>query len=83
MACEHFEDDRLTRCRAVAGMLIPSHFEREQYCRTDGSRTCPTARLYALGGSPVPQEAYYALWLPQPERGASELPKPIVTTVSV
>ena len=83
MACEHFEDGRLTRCQAVAGTLIPSHYERENYCRTDGNRACPTARLYALRGTPLTQEAYYALWLPQPDRGASEPPRAIVPAVSV
>lgn len=63
MACEHFEEGRHTRCRAVAGTLIPSHYEREQYCRTDGSDRCPTKRLYALRRAPLPQEAYYRLWI--------------------
>lgn len=64
MACEYFDDGRLARCAAVDGLLIPSHHERERYCRTDGSAACPTFRLYQLRGAPVSQEAYYSQWLP-------------------
>jgi hypothetical protein len=70
MACECFEDGRLARCRAVAGTLIPSHYERETYCRSDGSGNCPTFRLYQLRRAPLPQDLYYSLWIPpapQPE----------------
>jgi hypothetical protein len=73
MACEFFDGARLARCLAVAGLLIPTHHERERYCRGDGSAACPTYRLYQVGGRPVSQEAYYALWLPP----APEAPKPI------
>jgi hypothetical protein len=45
-------------------LLIPSHHERERYCRTDGNKACPTFKLYQLHGAPVPQESYYALWVP-------------------
>ena len=64
MACEFFDDGRLARCTAVSGLLIPSHHERERYCRTDGSGECPTFRLYQLRRAPLPQDAYYALWVP-------------------
>jgi hypothetical protein len=64
MACEFFDDGRLARCTAVSGLLIPSHHERERYCRTDGSSECPTFRLYQLRRAPLPQDAYYALWVP-------------------
>jgi hypothetical protein len=65
MACEHFEDGRRARCSAVAGTLIPSHHEREQYCRTADPSGCPTRRLFdRLRVGPLPQEAYYALWVP-------------------
>ncbi len=62
MACECFEEGRVTRCRAVTGTLIPSHHERENYCRSDGNFGCPTYRLYRLRGAPVSQDAYYSLW---------------------
>jgi hypothetical protein len=64
MACELFDEGRLARCAAVAGLLIPSHHEREKYCRTDENRDCPTRKMYQLRGGPLPQEAYYALWVP-------------------
>jgi hypothetical protein len=64
MACELFDDGRLARCGAVEGLLIPSHHERERYCRTDGSSECPTFKLYQLRRAPVPQAAYYAQWIP-------------------
>ncbi|HZS35203.1 MAG TPA: hypothetical protein VFF06_00175 [Polyangia bacterium] len=65
MACEHFEDGRGARCRAVAGTLIPSHHERERYCRGADSASCPTRRLFErLRIGPLPQEAYYSLWVP-------------------
>ena len=63
MACEFFDDGRLARCTAVSGLLIPSHHERERYCRTDGSDGCPTFKLYQLRRAPLPQDAYYALWV--------------------
>jgi hypothetical protein len=63
MACELFDDGRLARCTAVAGLLIPSHHERERYCRTDGSRDCPTFKLYQLRRAPLPQDVYYSLWV--------------------
>lgn len=66
MACEHFEEGRMTRCRAVAGTLIPSHYEREHYCRTDDSQSCPTLRLYTIRQRPLAQGEYYALWMPVP-----------------
>lgn len=65
MACEFFDDGRLARCGAVDGLLIPSHHEREHYCRSsDGSAACPTLKLYQLRGGPVPQAIYYAQWIP-------------------
>lgn len=64
MACELFDDGRLARCGAVEGLLIPSHHERERYCRTDGSAACPTRKLYQLSRGPVPQSVYYAQWIP-------------------
>lgn len=64
MACECFDDGKLARCAAVKGLLIPSHHERERYCRTDGNCDCPTYKLYRMRGAPLSQDAYYALWLP-------------------
>jgi hypothetical protein len=62
MACELYDDGRLARCTAVSGLCIPSHHERERYCRTDGNAACPTFKLYQLRGAPLSQEAYFALW---------------------
>lgn len=81
MACEFFDDGRLVRCAAVAGLLIPSHHERERYCRTDGNIACPTYQLHRLRGGPLPQEAYYALWLP-PAPGVPAPPAAAVTETS-
>jgi hypothetical protein len=73
MACEFFDDGRLARCSAVSGLLIPSHHEREKYCRTDENASCPTYRLYQLRGAQIPQEAYYAIWVPPvPARAPGE-----------
>ena len=73
MACKFFDDGRLARCSAVDGLCIPSHHERERYCRTDGSAACPTYRLYEISRTPIPQDAYYAQWLPPaPTRRGSD-----------
>lgn len=64
MACECFEEGRVTRCRAVVGTLIPTVHERENYCRSDGSNQCPTYKLFQLRRAPLTQEAYYGLWMP-------------------
>ena len=64
MACPHFEDGRFARCKAVSGQHIPTCHERERYCRSDENAACPTYRLVQLRGAPLPQDAYYALWLP-------------------
>jgi hypothetical protein len=75
MACEFFDDGKLARCTAVDGLLIPSHHERERYCRTDGNSGCPTFQLYQLKRAPLSQDAYYALWMPAPPtQRASEEP---------
>ncbi len=83
MACRYFDDARMARCMAVAGLLVPTHHEREHYCRTDGHEACPTYRLYQLRGRPLSQEAYYALWVPpappvepQIEGDSEEQPQP-------
>jgi hypothetical protein len=83
MACEFFDDGRLARCTAVDGLLIPSHHEREHYCRTDGSEACPTFKLYQLRGRSVPQEAYYALWVPPAptQRDTHEQPEPLAAAM--
>jgi hypothetical protein len=81
MACECFEDKKLARCTAVTGLLIPSHHERERYCRGDGNHDCPTYRLYKLRGTRLSQDAYYALWLPpvpDPPAPADEAEHPSV-----
>ena len=73
MACKFFDDGRLARCSAVDGLCIPSHHERERYCRTDESAACPTFRLYQISRAPIPQEAYFAQWLPPaPTRRSSD-----------
>ena len=64
MACECFEQERVARCRAVAGTLIPSHYERENYCAGEGKSRCPTYRLYQLRRAPLTEELYYGLWMP-------------------
>jgi hypothetical protein len=75
--CEHFDETRGARCRAVAGTLIPSLFEREQFCRTENHGRCPTQRLYRIRGSKLSQEAYYALWIPfQPQPLVDETTTP-------
>ena len=76
MACEFFDEGKLARCAAVTGLLIPSHHEREKYCRTDGCAACPTYRLYQLRGGPVSQEAYYGLWAAPPPAPVVPAPPP-------
>jgi hypothetical protein len=65
MACEFFIDGHIVRCGAVEGVLVPSHHERERYCKSNGERRCPTFRLHQLRRRPVSQEDYYALWVPR------------------
>jgi hypothetical protein len=80
MACEFFDDGRLARCSAVCGLLIPTLHERERYCRGDENAACPTYRLRQELGEPIPQSAYYALWLapaPTPAEG-EPAPPPVV-----
>ncbi len=83
MACELFDDGRLARCNAVAGLLIPSHHERERYCRSDENHACPTYRLYQLRGTQLPQEVYYALWVPPVPQAPSSEEEPIAQPVIV
>jgi hypothetical protein len=65
MPCPFLDEGHLTRCRAVAGTLIPSLYEREQFCRSDGRHErCPTHRLYLVRRAQLSQDAYYALWVP-------------------
>jgi hypothetical protein len=64
MPCGFFEDGRLCRCAAVRGLLVPSHHERERFCLSDEPSRCPTFRARALRDGPLPEEVYYALWLP-------------------
>lgn len=64
MACKFFVDDSLCRCAAVRGFLVPSLHERERYCASDTPERCPTFRAQAARGAALPEEVYYALWLP-------------------
>lgn len=75
MACECFENGRVARCRAVSGMLIPSHYERETFCRTDESASCPTLRLFQLRRAPLTQEQYYGLWMPPAGQEPATVPE--------
>jgi hypothetical protein len=64
MACELLDEGRLTRCRAVDGLIIPSLHERERYCWNDEDRdSCPTYRLFAVHRRPISEDAYYAQWM--------------------
>lgn len=63
MACGYFEDDRICRCTAVGGLLTPSLYERERFCRSDGHARCRTYQIRARRKEALPQELYYALWL--------------------
>lgn len=71
MPCPYFEENRLCRCRAVRGLLVPSVYERERYCRTAEPRECPTWQARSRRHGPLPEEVYYALWLPLLPDGAS------------
>jgi hypothetical protein len=64
MACGYFEAGRLCRCAAVRGLLVPSLYERERYCLSDDPTRCPTLRARARRDDALPEEVYYALWLP-------------------
>ncbi|MBI4510254.1 MAG: hypothetical protein HY698_11520 [Deltaproteobacteria bacterium] len=64
MACLLFVDERLCRCLAVRDWLVPSHHERERFCRSSEPRRCPTYRAYERTGEPIGEEDYYRLWLP-------------------
>jgi hypothetical protein len=73
MGCEHFEEGRGVRCRAVEGLLVPTHHERERYCAGDGAERCPTRQLYRLRRRPLSQAEYFAQWIPmlEPRRAAA------------
>jgi hypothetical protein len=65
MSCPHLIEDRLTRCDAVSGILVPTIHERERFCRSaEACRRCPTLLAYERRGARLPQEVYYAIWLP-------------------
>ncbi len=68
MACPRFEDHALCHCTAVAGSVVPSVHERERWCLTENWARCPTYRARALRASPLPEEAYYEIWLPAQAR---------------
>lgn len=71
MACDQFVEGRLCRCSAVRGLLIPSIYERERFCRTEeGFSRCPTYRAFNARRAKLPQEVYYALWMPLMEEPA-------------
>ncbi len=64
MACPKLEEGSLCRCAAVRGFVVPSLHERERFCLTDGWPRCPTFVASAAYHAPLPEEAYYAIWLP-------------------
>ena len=64
MACTFYENNRICRCAAVRGQITPSLHERERYCRSDEPQRCPTYQIRRLRTEPLPEEAYYKLWLP-------------------
>jgi hypothetical protein len=74
MSCPLYVNERLPRCAAVEGAVVPSLHERERFCRTAETR-CPTYALYGIRRRPISEDAYLALWLPP--LPASE-PLPIV-----
>jgi hypothetical protein len=63
-SCPHLVEGALERCAAVRGILVPSVHERERFCHGEGHLRCPTFRAHAARGSALPEELYYALWLP-------------------
>jgi len=68
MPCRHYVEERFNRCTAVRGLLIPSIYERERFCRSDeGCKHCPTFQAFEARGEKIPQEIYYQLWLPTEE----------------
>lgn len=84
MACPLFEDGRSPRCAAVSGNHVPTCHERERYCRSDESFSCPTYRLQQLRGSAVPEEAHFALWttpVPLPQCAMEDDTRPIALSL--
>jgi hypothetical protein len=73
MACRYFEEGRLCRCAAVRGLVVPSLHERERFCLGDEPDRCPTLRLRERRDEALPEEVYYALWLPMAGGGQAEL----------
>jgi hypothetical protein len=66
MACPHFVEERFSHCAAVRGLLIPSIYERERFCRSsEACKQCPTFRAFESRGGKIAQEIYYQLWLPE------------------
>lgn len=73
MSCPYFIDGRLCRCTAVRGALIPSHHERERFCRTNQADRCPTYQTRQTLAAPLSEELYWSLWMDGP-RTACTLP---------
>jgi hypothetical protein len=77
VACPYFVDGPLCRCSAVRGLLVPSLHERERFCTTESSGSCPTFRVRVTRDSALPEEVYYALWLPVERAPEEESPRPL------
>ena len=56
--------------KQVGGGVVPSHHERERYCRTDQPDRCPTFDEYVRAGQ-LTEERYYTIWI------APALPAPV------
>jgi hypothetical protein len=67
MSCRFFEGGRLCRCAAVRSLITPTIHERERYCHSEEPARCPTYRARMQRGEALPEELYYALWLPWSE----------------
>jgi hypothetical protein len=83
MPCPHFQIGTLCRCTAVRGLLVPSLYERERFCRSDEPARCPTYRARSLREEALPEEVYYALWLPWADGGKSRIEEALGDSVGL
>jgi hypothetical protein len=64
MTCALFHGEPDCRCGAVRGRHVPTHYERDHYCRSQ-PEDCPTLRLHRYCGRLLSEDEYLEIWLPE------------------
>ena len=71
MPCRYFVPEPACRCAAIHGLVVPSIYERERFCRAEqGFLRCPTYRAQNARGAQLAERDYYALWTGDVERSS-------------